>query len=318
MSISSALADLQHAADRDAEGDELAQMELLSGLQKLQNLLTTPPEKFLRMSFQMYQNVSVRLVQLSRSPRSDSMKLTLVVRLMRLITIIDIADEIGLHEYQANEATQYSIQRGILGDVDYCNMGPIASKTNIDAHAYSFGKPTFPWMMANQEHAQAFNGFMAARRGAMWNKWYNVYPVSDKVTAKEINESNLPGRIIVQDQPHVMTKLDGIDTMAHDIFTPQPISGGRLYYFKQIIHNWQDEQAVAILRNKAVTMKSRLLDHINRRLCFARTGSKTTGCFYGYGDASAIQRNRTYRTAVVGSHPSSWPPNGGDLVRRRN
>lgn len=38
---------------------------------------------------------------------------------MRLITIIGIADEVGPSTYQANATTDFSITKGILGDVKF-------------------------------------------------------------------------------------------------------------------------------------------------------------------------------------------------------
>lgn len=63
MSTLSILKELQNAAEREAQGDKYAHMELLRGMQRLQNAITTPPEKMLRMRFQIYQNVCVRLAQ---------------------------------------------------------------------------------------------------------------------------------------------------------------------------------------------------------------------------------------------------------------
>lgn len=50
-------------AEREAQGDKFAHLELLKGVQKLQNVVTTPVEKMLKMRFQLYQNVCVRLSQ---------------------------------------------------------------------------------------------------------------------------------------------------------------------------------------------------------------------------------------------------------------
>ena len=38
---------------------------------------------------------------------------------------------------------------------------------------------------------------------------------------------NLPGRFVNQDLPHIVSdqQLDGIESMAHDFFTPQPLKG---------------------------------------------------------------------------------------------
>lgn len=149
MSTLEVLAELQAAAEREANGDKHAHLELLKGVQKLQNLITTPAEKMLRMRFQVYQNVCVRIAQekgilqaLATKHRSTARELsdatgadelligmtlgtllelvlTLKVRIMRIITMIGVADEVGPSTYQANETTEFSIKKGILGDVKY-------------------------------------------------------------------------------------------------------------------------------------------------------------------------------------------------------
>ncbi|KAI1123475.1 S-adenosyl-L-methionine-dependent methyltransferase [Nemania abortiva] len=63
---------------------------------------------------------------------------------------------------------------------------------------------------------------------------------------------------IVQDLESVIknaeTKLpsdvaDRVSFMAHDFFTPQPVSGADVYFFRWIFHNWSDKYSVQILRN---------------------------------------------------------------------
>lgn len=63
MSTIQLLAELQWAAEREANGDKHAHLELLKGVQKLQNLVATPTEKMMRIRFQAYQNVCVRIAQ---------------------------------------------------------------------------------------------------------------------------------------------------------------------------------------------------------------------------------------------------------------
>ncbi|KAI0167667.1 O-methyltransferase [Pestalotiopsis sp. NC0098] len=301
MSTIQLLAELQRAAEREANGDKHAHLELLKGVQKLQNLVATPTEKMMRIRFQAYQNVCVRIAQekgilqaLVTNGRSTAQELSkatgadelLIVRIMRLLSIIAIVDEVGPSTYQANETTEFSVKKGILGDVKYytdivlkicSNMGPIAAASNgeIDAHNFTFGKSMFEYTAENPEYGKAFDDFMTARRAATWDKWFDIFPVREKVKPNDVGDvllvdvaggqgywsqqfrqefTEYPGRIIVQDQPHVITKLDGIETMAYDFFTPQPIEGAKFYYFKQILHNWDDEKSRSILTNTAAAM----------------------------------------------------------------
>ncbi|KAL5337248.1 S-adenosyl-L-methionine-dependent methyltransferase [Aspergillus crustosus] len=82
---------------------------------------------------------------------------------------------------------------------------------------------------------------------------------------------NLPGRFILQDQTHVIkaldgasppiSYLDGIETMAYDFFTEQPVQGALVYLIRRCLHNWPKDRVEEILKNTAAAMKaeSRLL-----------------------------------------------------------
>lgn len=65
---------------------------------------------------------------------------------------------------------------------------------------------------------------------------------------------NLPGRLILQDLPTTIQSLDAaklepIEAMAHDFFTPQPVKGAKAYYMKMVLHDWPDVQCREILSN---------------------------------------------------------------------
>ncbi|KAI1615060.1 O-methyltransferase-domain-containing protein [Exophiala viscosa] len=70
-----------------------------------------------------------------------------------------------------------------------------------------------------------------------------------------------PGHLVVQDRAEVIDTIPkgslsaGIQPMAHDFFTPQPVQGARAYFLHNIIHDWDDDKARAILKNLAAAMK---------------------------------------------------------------
>ncbi|KAI5204008.1 hypothetical protein E4T38_04842 [Aureobasidium subglaciale] len=76
-----------------------------------------------------------------------------------------------------------------------------------------------------------------------------------------------PARLILQDLPEVVAKAnveDGIQLMAHDFFTPQPIKGARVYYLHSVLHDWPDHKAREILQMLKPAMikgKSKILIH---------------------------------------------------------
>lgn len=60
----------------------------------------------------------------------------------------------------------------------------------------------------------------------------------------------LKGRLVLQDMAHTLAiapNLDGVQTMAHDVFGTQPVLGARFYYLRTVLHDWPRDKAVAIL-----------------------------------------------------------------------
>ena len=62
------------------------------------------------------------------------------------------------------------------------------------------------------------------------------------------------GRLVVQDVEMMVGLIDkdaaaraGVEPMAHDFYTPQPVKGAKVYYMRTVLHDWDDEKAVKIL-----------------------------------------------------------------------
>ena len=47
----------------------------------------------------------------------------------------------------------------------------------------------------------------------------------------------------------VLDVKDRVSFMPHDFFHEQPVRGAQIYYFRNIFHNWSDEDCVRILRS---------------------------------------------------------------------
>lgn len=137
----------------------------------------------------------------------------------------------------------------------------------------------FPWLAATASYQEQFADFMSAYRAGKAN-WYdpNFYPVSDRLIngfdAKNHEvllvdvgggrghdcqlfterHSSHPGKIILQDQDDVISSIQDKDKLpfesqAHDFFAPQPIKGARAYLLHSILHDWDDENSIKILKN---------------------------------------------------------------------
>lgn len=160
-------------------------------------------------------------------------------------------------------------------------MGSLEAEDEVtDPFEATFGTPLFEYFQEHREYGQAFEDFMMVRQSKS-TRWFDIYPVRANIEEaktsdldvllvdvgggrghwaqefrKAIPMQECRGLVIVQDQPSLVSRihLDGIEAMAYDFFTPQPIKGARLYLFKQVIHDWDDKKAIKILQNTAESM----------------------------------------------------------------
>ncbi|PHH89344.1 hypothetical protein CDD83_6243 [Cordyceps sp. RAO-2017] len=66
-------------------------------------------------------------------------------------------------------------------------------------------------------------------------------------------------KLILQDLPAVIDSLrpedlSGIEPMAHDAFTPQPVKNAHVYLLRRLLHDFYDPEAVEILKRTASAM----------------------------------------------------------------
>lgn len=144
--------------------------------------------------------------------------------------------------------------------------------------AYNTDLPVFKWRQHNPENAKAGQAFMAAQRVGQKSVWQRV-PVDDfKLSDEDVQQGRvmfcdvgggfghqcldlrkhhpeLHGKIVTQDLPLAqdmipnrdeMTTLD-IHPLPHDFMTEQPIKGAKVYYLRNVIHNWNDAPSKVIL-----------------------------------------------------------------------
>lgn len=132
-------------------------------------------------------------------------------------------------------------------------------------HVFTFGRPLWKRLQAEPHKSELFNKIMAAFKMNREN-WVDIFPfekelnelknsvaadqvlvidiaggVGHRLKDFKIKFPKAPGRAILQDQGHVLPSESnnpeifaglqkcGIETMAHDIFKPQPIQG-RWYF----------------------------------------------------------------------------------------
>lgn len=70
---------------------------------------------------------------------------------------------------------------------------------------------------------------------------------------------SLPGKLILQDQPDVISTVSGsegvFEPKSHDFFTSQPIKHARTYYLHSVLHDWGDDDCIKILEQLKPALK---------------------------------------------------------------
>jgi demethylsterigmatocystin 6-O-methyltransferase len=122
-----------------------------------------------------------------------------------------------------------------------------------------------------------FNNFMSAsRRGA--KTWLDAYPWRERTQGVAADQAlfvdigggrgqqcealraalpDLPNRVILQDLPTTIAqapKHAGVEAMEQDFFHPQQVRGARIYYLRNVLHDWPDDKAAHILQNTRQAM----------------------------------------------------------------
>lgn len=138
-------------------------------------------------------------------------------------------------------------------------------RTGKSAWAQMHGKPVFEYFEQNQEAGEIFNRAMSSFSGLATKAVVEAYDFSSIKTLIDIAggygrllsgvlEANPSMRGVLFDLPHVIESAsktapnDRCEYVTGDFFVSVP-AGGDAYIMKHIIHDWDDERALTILRN---------------------------------------------------------------------
>jgi demethylsterigmatocystin 6-O-methyltransferase len=135
--------------------------------------------------------------------------------------------------------------------------------------AYNTDMPVFEWRRHNPKNAEVGQAFMAAQRMGQRSIWEGQMPMQYfEMSAKDIendrvmmcdvggglahqctqlrkHQPDVQGRIVTEDLPLVqdmitnreeLTSLD-ISLQPHNFMQEQPITGAKVYYLRNVIHN---------------------------------------------------------------------------------
>eukprot|EP01103_Thecamoeba_quadrilineata_P007590 TRINITY_DN17444_c0_g1_i1.p1 TRINITY_DN17444_c0_g1~~TRINITY_DN17444_c0_g1_i1.p1 ORF type:complete len:342 (+),score=78.27 TRINITY_DN17444_c0_g1_i1:61-1086(+) len=149
-------------------------------------------------------------------------------------------------------------------------------KTGQNAFELTFGLPIFPYLGQNQEAAKVFDESMTSLSRVVTKAVAATYDFSQASTVADIGGghglllstvliANPKLKGILFDQQSVVDGTgellksqgvaDRVTTVSGDFFRDIPVEAD-VYLMKNIIHDWNDEQAVGILNNLGKSAKS--------------------------------------------------------------
>ncbi|KAI0151771.1 S-adenosyl-L-methionine-dependent methyltransferase [Xylariaceae sp. FL1272] len=159
---------------------------------------------------------------------------------------------------------------------DAMEKWPNSEENNETGFALANNSETgmFDFFAAHPDRAASF-GKLFQGPDSSTEEVVNEYPWADKKTMVDVGGSHGSVAIAiaerfpnmtctVQDLPDTVANgesqlpeqlRDRVKYMAHDFFTPQPVTAD-VYYFRSIFHNWADKYCVKILQNLIPALRS--------------------------------------------------------------
>jgi demethylsterigmatocystin 6-O-methyltransferase len=154
--------------------------------------------------------------------------------------------------------------------------------------AYNTDMPVFEWRKHNPENAKVGQAFMAAQRMGQRSVWDGRVPMTDfqlsvddlatgRIMFCDVGggmghqclelrryQPHLDGKMVTQDLPLAQDLIPNreemkdlnVEIVPHDFMTEQPIKGAKVYYLRNVIHNWNDEPSKLILSKIREAMAS--------------------------------------------------------------
>ncbi|CAG8977790.1 hypothetical protein HYALB_00010875 [Hymenoscyphus albidus] len=137
--------------------------------------------------------------------------------------------------------------------------------------------PFFSWMLTKPTTLAHFNQYMSVHHTGK-RSWLEVYPLEDKIEGLEPEQvffvdvgggigtqsialrKKYPDpkiRIVLEDTPETVAQAvayPDVQILAQDLFDPQAIIGARIYYMRNILHDFPDEKCVTILKNTVAAL----------------------------------------------------------------
>jgi len=213
-------------------------------------------------------------------------------RLLRALASVGIFSEVRPREFsltplaeplQANVPDSKRALALMTGDEQFQAWGDIIYSVQTGKQAFDkvFGKPIFDYLGEHHDKAQVFDAAMVGIHGRESGAVQKAYDFAGIKTLVDIGggngsqliallQANPTMRGILFDLPHVIERakervaaagLAGrCELVAGSFFESVP-AGADAYFMRHIIHDWEDEKSLTILRNchRAMAADGRLL-----------------------------------------------------------
>ncbi|KAK7739363.1 hypothetical protein SLS63_001706 [Diaporthe eres] len=145
------------------------------------------------------------------------------------------------------------------------------AKDTVFQPAYKTDLDTYSWFSQNLAHKVALIKYMGLEENTR-GRWLDEYPfelvtqgwdpkspvfvdiggnVGHYCAKFKEHFPNVPGHVILQDLPSTLAHAlhtPGVEALPHDFFEPQPIKSAKFYHLGWVLHNWNDEKSMQILR----------------------------------------------------------------------
>ncbi|EHK22117.1 uncharacterized protein TRIVIDRAFT_230740 [Trichoderma virens Gv29-8] len=174
--------------------------------------------------------------------------------------------------------TTYPVWQELPGWLKEHKYQDVEDNTNTPLQkAHKTDLPFFSWMLTQPETLAHFNQYMSVRHTGK-KQWHEVYPLEDKIqglapeqvffvdvgggigTQSRALRKKYPdpkARIILEDTPDTVAQavpFPDVERLPQNIFDPQAIIGAKIYYLRNILHDFPDEKCVTILKNTAAAL----------------------------------------------------------------
>ncbi len=216
--------------------------------------------------------------ELAKATDTNAGSLFRILRMLSTVGVFkqkgdDIFSQTPLSETLSSDSP-FSLRAGVIaemGEVHYEAWGNVmhSVKTGEIAFDNKFGMNVWQYFETDPEKAQNFNKYMVGSSSAVsqpiveaydFSKYQKIVDVGgglgSMISAILRANPNLSG--VLLDAPSVIEKAKGFlmengvsdrsETIGGDFFEAVP-AGGDLYYMRWIIHDWDDDLSIKILKN---------------------------------------------------------------------